>query len=205
MKIILPVEGTSYRNSKVKTDNSAIGKGLGNSFSDALKSQAKTGSTIVAKGTNQPIEYIVRQGDHLSKIGKAFSIDPRKIAAENGLTHPDLIYPGQKLLISPSTEGTAQPKLRGDVVASWYGQEYHQKTTASGEAFDMNKNTLAHRTLPFGTRVRLTNPENGKTVEGVVNDRGPLRKGREVDVSYALAKQLGFVRKGIARLDLEIM
>jgi rare lipoprotein A len=204
MKINQSVEGTEYRNIIIKTDNIATGKGTGKSFSDVLKSGEESGA-VIKPGDNQPLEYVVKRGDHLSKIGKAFNKNPQKIALENDLANPDLIYPGQKLLIYPSPTKTGQSKVKGDVVASWYGQEHHQKSTASGQLFDMNKNTLAHKTLPFGTRVRLTNPENGKTAEGVVNDRGPYFKGREVDVSYALAKQLGFVRKGIARLDLEIM
>ena len=67
----------------------------------------------------------------------------------------------------------------------------------------MHKNTLAHRTLPLGTKVRLINLNNGKSAEGVVNDRGPYIKGRDVDVSYAIAEQLGFVKKGIMKLVME--
>ncbi len=67
----------------------------------------------------------------------------------------------------------------------------------------MHKNTLAHRTLPLGTRVRLVNPDNGKSAEGVVNDRGPYTRGRDVDLSYAMARQLGFVKKGIRKLHME--
>ena len=97
----------------------------------------------------------------------------------------------------------ASPNVSGEVTASWYGPEHHNKLTASGQRFDMHKNTLAHRTLPLGTKVRLVNPDNGKSAEGVVNDRGPYIKGRDVDVSYAMAKQLGFVKKGITKLDIE--
>jgi rare lipoprotein A (peptidoglycan hydrolase) len=97
----------------------------------------------------------------------------------------------------------APPNVSGEVTAGWYGQEHHNKLTASGQRFDMHKNTLAHRTLPLGTKVRLVNPENGKSAEGVVNDRGPYIKGRDVDVSYGMAKQLGFVKKGVMKLDIE--
>jgi 3D (Asp-Asp-Asp) domain-containing protein len=89
------------------------------------------------------------------------------------------------------------------VTASWYGTGHHNKLTASGQRFNMHKNTLAHRTLPLGTRVRLVNPANGMFAEGVVNDRGPYIKGRDVDVSYEMAKQLGFVKKGIMMLEIE--
>ena len=97
----------------------------------------------------------------------------------------------------------APPKVSGEVTASWYGPDHHNKLTASGQGFDMHKNTLAHRTLPLGTKVRLVNPDNGKSAEGVVNDRGPYIKGRNVDVSYAMAQQLGFVEKGVTKLDME--
>jgi len=98
---------------------------------------------------------------------------------------------------------SALPSASREVIASWYGSEFHEKPTASGQTFDMHKNTLAHRTLPIGTKVRLINRNNGKVAEGIVNDRGPYIKGRDVDVSYALAKQLGFVRKGTIKLIIE--
>jgi rare lipoprotein A len=66
----------------------------------------------------------------------------------------------------------------------------------------MYKNTLAHRRLPFGTKVRLVNIDNGKSAEGAVNDRGPYKKNREVDISYAMARQLGFIKKGVVNLYL---
>jgi rare lipoprotein A len=107
-----------------------------------------------------------------------------------------------------TTSPSPRPALHSvsnEVKASWYGQYHHNKLTASGQRFDMHKNTLAHRTLPLGTKVRLVNLNNGKSAEGVVNDRGPYIKGRDVDVSYAIAKQLGFVKKGIINLTMEPM
>ncbi len=99
----------------------------------------------------------------------------------------------------------APPNVSAKVTASWYGPRHHNKLTASGQRFDMHKSTLAHRTLPLGTKVRLVNPDNGKSAEGVVNDRGPYIKGRDVDVSYSMAKQLGFVKKGIIKLHIEML
>jgi rare lipoprotein A len=95
--------------------------------------------------------------------------------------------------------------VSGKVIASWYGREHRSKLTASRQRFDMHKNTLAHRTLPLGTKVRLFNPDDGKSADGVVNDRGPYMKGRDVDVSYAMAKQLGFVKKGVMKLYMEMI
>jgi len=88
--------------------------------------------------------------------------------------------------------------------ASFYAHRFHGRSTASGETYDETKLTAAHRTLPFGTRVRVTNLENGRTVSLRINDRGPHRKGRVIDVSYVAAKRLGFVRDGVARVRVEV-
>jgi nucleoid-associated protein YgaU/3D (Asp-Asp-Asp) domain-containing protein len=151
-----------------------------------------------------PVEYIVKEGDSLWKIGRQlFKTDPYRIARDNGITNPNLIRPGQKLIINPAPPQAEPPQLTGEVTASWYGGNHHNKVTASGARFDMHKNTLAHKTLPLGTKVRLVNPDNGRFAEGVVTDRGPYIPGRDVDVSYAMAQKLGFVKKGVAKLDIE--
>ncbi len=199
-----------------KTDIRTLAQKPTKNFSETLATglEAQPATTTSAKPEsqpakpspvkNEPIEYIVKQGDTLWKIGKQmFNRDPYQIARDNGLANPNMIRPGQKLIINPAPPPPAPVTLSGSVTASWYGLEYHNKLTASGQKFDMNKNTLAHKTLPLGTKVRLVNPDNGKSAEGVVNDRGPYIKGRDVDVSYAMAKQLGFVRKGVTKLDIE--
>ena len=84
--------------------------------------------------------------------------------------------------------------------ASWYGQRYHGRTTASGSRFDMNAMTAAHRSLPFGTRVRVTNLANRRSVVLTINDRGPYAGGRIIDVSRRAAEILGMVRKGVVRV-----
>jgi rare lipoprotein A len=175
-------------------------------FSELMKASLETKPSPLEQGDNNPVQYIVKPGDSLWKISRKFlNKDPYQIAKENGLSRPDLIQPGQKLLIHPSPPQAPPTPETGEVTASWYGTEHHNKVTASGQRYDVNKNTLAHKSLPFGTKVRLFNPENGKTAEGVVNDRGPFVKGRDVDTSYALAKQLGFVRKGVTKLNIEII
>jgi rare lipoprotein A len=89
--------------------------------------------------------------------------------------------------------------------ASWYGREFEGKKTASGERFDMNELTAAHKTLPFGTIVSIKNFDTGKTVRVRINDRGPFRAKRIIDVSYAAAKKLGMLKKGEARVGLMIV
>lgn len=84
-----------------------------------------------------------------------------------------------------------------DGVGSWYGRFHHGKTMANGKRFDMNKISVAHKTLPLGTRVRVINLLNGISIEATVTDRGPYVKGRIVDMSYGAAKVLGMVYHGI--------
>ena len=88
---------------------------------------------------------------------------------------------------------------------SFYSDEFDGRKTASGEKFDMHDMTAAHRTFPFGTRLRVTNLDNGKSVEVRVNDRGPFAKGRILDVSLKAAKKLEMVGKGTARARIEVV
>ena len=89
--------------------------------------------------------------------------------------------------------------------ASWYGPGFHGKLTASGEVFDENQFTAAHKTLPLGSRVRVTNLENGNIVDVAINDRGPFVAGRIIDLSKAAAKTLGIIHEGIAKVKLELI
>ena len=89
--------------------------------------------------------------------------------------------------------------------ASWYGAQHQGKRTASGEVYDMNQLTAAHRTLPFGTRLLVTNRDTSQSAEVRVNDRGPFVKGRILDVSYAAARQLGAVGAGIFPVRLRVI
>lgn len=89
--------------------------------------------------------------------------------------------------------------------ASWYGGKFHGRTTASGEIYDMNKLTAAHKKLPFGTILKVTNLGNGKTIQVKVNDRGPFVRGRILDVSKKAAADLGFTKKGVTNIKAEIM
>lgn len=90
-------------------------------------------------------------------------------------------------------------------VASWYGVPYHGRPSASGEIFDMEKLTAAHRVLPFQTWVEVTNLSNGKQVEVRITDRGPFVRGRIIDLSLAAARQLDMVGAGTARVRLKVI
>jgi len=86
--------------------------------------------------------------------------------------------------------------------ASWYGKPYHGRRTASGETYDMHELTAAHPTLPFGSLVRVTNLDNGRSTVVRINDRGPFVAGRIIDVSYAAARRLAMLRAGVVRVEL---
>lgn len=90
-------------------------------------------------------------------------------------------------------------------IASWYGNEYHGRTTASGERFDENQLTAAHRTLPFGSVVLVKNLKNGQTVKVRINDRGPFVRGRIIDVSKGAARELGMLRDGVVPCRVEVL
>lgn len=88
-------------------------------------------------------------------------------------------------------------------VASWYGRQFHGRKTASGETYDMNGLTAAHRSLPLNCYIRVTNKSNGKSVVVKVNDRGPFHGNRVLDLSYGAAKSIGLTNAGTARVSIE--
>ena len=90
-------------------------------------------------------------------------------------------------------------------MASYYGRNFDGRRTASGERFDMDDLTAAHRTLPFGSRVRVTNAGNGRSVVVRINDRGPFHGNRVIDVSHAAAQQLGLIGPGRGRVELTLL
>ncbi len=105
-----------------------------------------------------------------------------------------------------SQSGTVDPHGYDQTgVASYYGSRHHGKRTASGERFDQHSLTAAHRQLPFGTRVKITNLGNNDSVVVRINDRGPYTRGRLIDVSQAAAKQLGMLRSGTARVRVQAL
>jgi peptidoglycan lytic transglycosylase len=89
--------------------------------------------------------------------------------------------------------------------ASWYGVPYHGRQTASGEIYDMYKLTAAHPTLPMGTRVVVTHRQTGRAVEVRINDRGPFKRGRIIDLSYAAAQRLGLVGPGVIPVRIVVV
>lgn len=102
---------------------------------------------------------------------------------------------------SPALAGPA--RVQGEGIASFYGRSEHGGPTASGERFNMHAMTAAHRTAPLGSRLKVTNLRNGKSVVVRINDRGPFIRGRIIDLSHAAADSLGFVGAGLTRVAIE--
>lgn len=122
------------------------------------------------------------------------------------LLFASLLYAG----CASSTRFTAKPGSRAakttmEGYASYYADEFHGRKTANGETFDMHALTAAHRTLPFNTRVRVTNTSNGKSVVVRINDRGPFKDDRIIDLSLGAAKQIGMIGPGTIWVELEIL
>ena len=97
---------------------------------------------------------------------------------------------------------SAMPKYSETGIASWYGHPYHGRRAANGEIYDMEQMTAAHRTLPFGTMVRVTNLTNSKTVDVRITDRGPFVDGRIIDLSHAAAQAIDMIGPGTARVKV---
>jgi len=112
---------------------------------------------------------------------------------------------------TPTPEPAEKPKAKAKKgktekgLASWYGEPYHGRRTASGEIYDMHEMTAAHRTLEFGTRVKVTRRDTGAAVKVRITDRGPFIKGRIVDLSYAAAKKIGLDIDGVAPVKVTII
>lgn len=110
-----------------------------------------------------------------------------------------------EITVSASAEKTLDVDLidKGKMVASWYGPKFHGKLTANGEIYNQMSMTAAHKSLPFGTMLKLTNPKNGKSVVVRINDRGPYIKGRQLDLSKGAAIALGTLNKGVVKVEVK--
>jgi rare lipoprotein A len=104
-----------------------------------------------------------------------------------------------------SSAFAAKPGQIENGIASYYHDSLHGNKTASGQIYDKNKISAAHKSLPLGTRVRVTDLRTGKSIEARVNDRGPFVKGRIIDLSRQAAKELGLLKKGITKVKVEIL
>jgi rare lipoprotein A len=124
---------------------------------------------------------------------------PAEAAASAGVAEPTVVGPQSEA--SQTSTGNLAVTWSQQGIASWYGPRFHGRLTASGERFNTNALTAAHKTLPFGSRVRVRSLSDGKEVVVRINDRGPFIKGRIIDLSQAAARALGFV--GVKQVVIE--
>jgi len=143
--------------------------------------------------------YTVQKGDTLYRIARAHGLSVAELMRLNGL-NSERILPGQVLKVAKEAPAQGRPFQEG--LAVWYGPGFHGRRTASGEVYDMHALTAAHPSLPFGTRVRVTNLRNGKSVVVRINDRGPFGGRYIIDLSYAAAKAIGALSATPVRLEV---
>ena len=120
------------------------------------------------------------------------------------------VYRTQQTISAPNNiENIAKKSPRYELTykgnASWYGNPFHGRLTANGETYDMNQMTAAHKTLPFGSLVKVTNLKNGLSTVVRINDRGPYVEGRNIDLSYAAAQHLDMLGTGVIPVRLDII
>jgi rare lipoprotein A (peptidoglycan hydrolase) len=120
---------------------------------------------------------------------------------QTGYNLPSSLTNAQKL----NNQGQPKPLAVWECTTSWYGEDFDGQPTATGETYDMYAETAAHPTLPLGSIVRVVNPRNHRSQVVRINDRGPYIEGRELDVSYEVARRLGFDQRGLAKVRLELL
>lgn len=148
---------------------------------------------------------------NFSLCALAFAL-PLLAASADGGAGPVVAKPAAESAAKPAQSTADQPKAEPHVdrsgkkqrgVASYYGKRFNHKKTASGVPLDPNKKTAASKTLPLGTKVEVTNKENGKTTEVVVTDRGPYVKDRVIDVTPKAAEELGMKKEGVTEVEVK--
>lgn len=162
---------------------------------------------------NAPLRIWLLAGfTSLALAGLVFTFATRNVFADVRLSRPAATVPPSTPVVPTAAPDSTTPAkaaaerkhlLRG--IASWYGAMFHGRITASGERFDMYAMTACHPTLPFGSRVRVVNLKNGRSVVVRITDRGDLEKGRIIDLSYGAAQKLAMTDSGLAPVRLDVL
>lgn len=176
-------------------------KNFATTLGEAKESVTAAKSSPENARTTSQSEYTVKAGDTLWGLAvNTFHVNLQDLIRDNGIENPNVLQIGQKLTID-------KPAVTGEdeVTASWYGKNFHGKPMANGRPYNMFANTIAHKELPLGTEVELNNPRTGESTKAVVTDRGPYIEGRDVDLSYGLARKLSLLENGIGTLVMKIL
>jgi len=166
-----------------------------------------TKNTSAEKGYRDTGKESNRKKDTFDEEYRDFDSDDEDINVRSG--SPDSKnedrYSGDKDDNENSDHSYKKEKFYETGVASWYGREFHGKVTASGERFNMYEMTAAHKSLPFGTEIEVKNLDNGKSAVVTINDRGPYRDNRIIDLSYSAGKKIGILSKGETSVGIKIL
>lgn len=150
-------------------------------------------------------EHTLQHGETIWELARdRYHLDPADLLRYNNITSPSKLRPGTKIRI-PGEQQPVTDVPSKEVVAGWYGSYHQGKVMANGRRFNMHAATLAHRDMPIGTKVELENPKTGEKAQAVVTDRGPYHQGRDVDLSYGLAKRLSLATQGIGKLKMRVL
>ena len=177
--------------------------------SNANAVEAKSTLTNYAQDNASHIDRVLgeltRQHDNASSLVKS-ARQPTSLALNSSLLASDtsqVTNDEDVLERLTAVASNSVSKFKQTGLASWYGRKFHGRKTASGDTFDMNALTAAHRSLPLNCYVKVTNKSNGKSVVVKINDRGPFHGNRVMDLSYGAAKQLGITSKGVGNVSIE--
>lgn len=177
--------------------------------SSAHAAEAKTSLATLSQDNASRIDRVLgeltRQHDNASTLVKS-ARQPTSLALNSPLMASNtsqLSNDEDVLERLTAVASNSVSKFKQTGLASWYGRKFHGRKTASGDTFDMNGLTAAHRSLPLNCYVKVTNKSNGKSVVVKVNDRGPFSGNRVMDLSYGAAKQLGMTAKGVGNVSIE--
>lgn len=177
--------------------------------SNANAVEAKTPLATLSQDNASHIDRVLgeltRQHDNASSLVKS-ARQPSSLAINSSLLASDTseVTDDEDVLERlTAVASNSVSKFKQTGLASWYGRKFHGRKTASGDTFDMNGLTAAHRSLPLNCYVKVTNKTNGKSVVVKVNDRGPFHGNRVLDLSYGAAKRLGITNKGVGNVSIE--
>jgi rare lipoprotein A (peptidoglycan hydrolase) len=135
------------------------------------------------------------------------SVNPTTVAKMSNPDQVETSLQGSSSFDSsiPKTKGRKKPLAVWQCITGWYGDDFDGQPTANGETYDMYATTAAHPTLPLGSIIRVVNTRNHRSQIVRINDRGPYVEGRELDVSYEVARRLGFDNRGLAKVRVELL
>ena len=133
------------------------------------------------------------------------SVNPTTIGNASNPAQVETSLQGSNSFGTPNSTNKVKPLAVWQCITGWYGEDFDGQPTANGETYDMYATTAAHPTLPLGSIIRVVNTRNHRSQVVRINDRGPYVEGRELDVSYEVARRLGFDERGLAKVRIELL